>query len=167
MTSILPNEQPAPEVKKDPITTQNRFLGSVVKEFSDVIFEQTALTLWVGNIDAHSKSQRVKALMTALVSIKARDEMEGMLAGQMVGLYNASMECLRRGMIPTLSPETRKQNLDQAAKLTSTYMKLMDGLQRYRGKGQQKVTVEHVHVHPGGQAIVGNVATRGGGSAKI
>ena len=26
-----------------------------------------------------------------------------------------------------------------------------------RGKGQQKVTVEHVHVHPGGQAIVGTV----------
>ena len=25
------------------------------------------------------------------------------------------------------------------------------------GKGQQKVTVEHVHVHEGGQAIVGNV----------
>jgi hypothetical protein len=29
------------------------------------------------------------------------------------------------------------------------------------GKGQQKVTVEHVHVHEGGQAIVGNV--EGGG----
>jgi hypothetical protein len=27
----------------------------------------------------------------------------------------------------------------------------------YRGKGQQKVTVEHVHVHSGGQAIVGAV----------
>jgi hypothetical protein len=28
---------------------------------------------------------------------------------------------------------------------------------RHRGKGQQKVTVEHVHVHSGGQAIVGTV----------
>ena len=27
-------------------------------------------------------------------------------------------------------------------------------LNRYRGQGQQKVTVEHVHVHSGGQAIV-------------
>jgi hypothetical protein len=33
---------------------------------------------------------------------------------------------------------------------------------RHRGKGQQKVTVEHVHVHKGGQAIVGAV---GGGFA--
>jgi hypothetical protein len=35
-------------------------------------------------------------------------------------------------------------------------------LNRHRGKGQQKVTVEHVHVHEGGGAIVGNVESRGG-----
>jgi hypothetical protein len=34
---------------------------------------------------------------------------------------------------------------------------LLDALNRYRGKGQQKVTVEHVHVHSGGRAIVGTV----------
>jgi hypothetical protein len=34
---------------------------------------------------------------------------------------------------------------------------LLDALNRHRGKGQQKVTVEHVHVHSGGQAIVGTV----------
>ena len=33
----------------------------------------------------------------------------------------------------------------------------IETLNRHRGKGQQKVTVEHVHVHQGGQAIVGNV----------
>lgn len=36
-------------------------------------------------------------------------------------------------------------------------------LNRHRGKGQQKVTVEHVHVHSGSQAIVGVVETPGGG----
>lgn len=36
-------------------------------------------------------------------------------------------------------------------------------LNRHRGKGQQKVTVEHVHVHSGGQAVVGVVETPGGG----
>ena len=34
---------------------------------------------------------------------------------------------------------------------------LLEALNRHRGKGQQKVTVEHVHVHSGGQAIVGMV----------
>ena len=40
---------------------------------------------------------------------------------------------------------------------------LVETLNRHRGKGQQKVTVEHVHVHEGGKAIVGNVETQGGG----
>jgi hypothetical protein len=40
---------------------------------------------------------------------------------------------------------------------------LLEALNRHRGKGQQKVTVEHVHVHAGGQAVVGTVETQGGG----
>jgi hypothetical protein len=41
-------------------------------------------------------------------------------------------------------------------------------LNRHRGKGQQKVTVEHVHIHSGAQAVVGVVETPGGGdSAKL
>ena len=34
-------------------------------------------------------------------------------------------------------------------------------LDKHRGKGQQKVTVEHVYVHAGGQAVVGMVETQG------
>ncbi len=49
-------------------------------------------------------------------------------------------------------------------KLSRTYAVLLDALNRHRGKGQQKVTVEHVHVHSGGQAVVGMVETPGGGS---
>ncbi len=49
--------------------------------------------------------------------------------------------------------------LSQANKLSRTYTLLLDALNRHRGKGQQKVTVEHVHVHSGGQAIVGTVQT--------
>jgi hypothetical protein len=43
---------------------------------------------------------------------------------------------------------------------------LLDALNRHRGKGQQKVTVEHVHVHQGGQAIVGAINSGGGGNEK-
>jgi hypothetical protein len=50
-----------------------------------------------------------------------------------------------------------------ANKLSRSYAALLDALNRHRGKGQQKVTVEHVHVHSGGQAVVGVVETPGGG----
>ena len=57
----------------------------------------------------------------------------------------------------------RSENLAQANKLSRTYATLLEALNRHRGKGQQKVTVEHVHVHSGGQAVVGVVAPAGGG----
>jgi hypothetical protein len=45
-----------------------------------------------------------------------------------------------------------------AANASRTLTELLSALDRKRGKGgQQKVTVEHVHVHAGGQAIVGAV----------
>jgi hypothetical protein len=37
---------------------------------------------------------------------------------------------------------------------------LLEALNRNRGKGMQKITVEHVNVHPGGQAVVGVVRPR-------
>jgi transaldolase len=54
-------------------------------------------------------------------------------------------------------------NGNLAVKLLRTFAAQTEALQRYRGKGQQKVTVEHVHVHTGGQAIVGSVSQSGGG----
>ena len=60
--------------------------------------------------------------------------------------------------------EGRRENLSQANKLSRTYATLLEALNRHRGKGQQKVTVEHVHVHSGGQAVVGMVETPGEGT---
>jgi hypothetical protein len=43
----------------------------------------------------------------------------------------------------------------------------MSALKEYRSKGEQKMTVQHVHVAEGGQAIVGNVnATAEGGRSR-
>src|SRR3982074_1800208 len=101
------------------------------------------------------------ASLSFLAGIEAKDELEGMLAAQLLASHNAAMECYRRAMISEQSFEGRKENLSQANKLSRTHATLLEALNRHRGKGQQKVTVEHVHVHSGGQAIVGNV--EGGG----
>jgi hypothetical protein len=57
--------------------------------------------------------------------------------------------------------EGRREKLSQANKLSRTYATLLEALNRYRGKGQQKMTVEYVHVHSGSQAVVGMVQNRG------
>ena len=76
------------------------------------------------------------------------------------------MECYRRAMLGEQSLQGRSENLSQANKLSRTYSTLLEALNRHRGKGQQKVTVEHVHVHAGGQAVVGTVETQGGGDIR-
>src|SRR5207244_12233643 len=96
--------------------------------------------------------------------IGPRDELEAMIAAQLLAAHNAAMECYRRAMLFEQTFEGRRENLSQANKLSRTYAALLDALNRHRGKGQQKVTVEHVHVNAGGQAVVGMVETRGGGA---
>jgi len=83
------------------------------------------------------------------------------MAAQLVAAHNATMECYRRAMLPEQTSDGRSENLNQANKLSRTYVVLLDALNRHRGKGQQNVTVEHVHVHSGGQAVVGMVGARG------
>ena len=75
----------------------------------------------------------------------------------MMAAHNATMECYRRSMIPGQPPEGRDLNLKHAQKLSSLYEMQLETLNKHRGKVQQKVTVEHVHVAAGGQAIVGNI----------
>ena len=77
------------------------------------------------------------------------------MAAQLIAAHNAAMECYRRAMLPEQTAEGRRENLSQANKLSRTYTILVEALNRHRGKGHQKVTVEHVHVHAGGQAVVG------------
>jgi hypothetical protein len=86
-----------------------------------------------------------------------------MIAAQLLAAHNASMECYRRAMHRDQTFQGRQENLNQANKLSRTYATLVEALNRHRGKGQQKVTVEHVHVHAGGQAVVGMLETPGGG----
>jgi hypothetical protein len=86
------------------------------------------------------------AMLAALVGIQPADELEGMLAAQLVASHNAAMECYRGAVIGEQTFEGRRENLNQANKLSRTYAALLESLNRHRGKGQQKVTVEHVHV---------------------
>ena len=98
-----------------------------------------------------------------MCGIDPKDELEGMMAVQLLAAHNAAMECYRRSMIGEQTFEGRKENLNQANKLSRTRATLLEALNRHRGKGQQKVTVEHVHVHAGGQAVVGTIENPGSG----
>jgi len=93
-------------------------------------------------------------MIHALAGIAPKDEIEAMIAAQMLACHNAAMECYRRAMIGEQSFEGRSENLTQANKLSRTHATPVEALNRHRGMGRQKVTVEHVTVSAGGQAVV-------------
>jgi hypothetical protein len=137
--------------------------GSKSDHWNNVLANQAIGSLWTKNSDAETRKRQLNATVMALSCIGPKDELEGMMAAQLIAAHNAAMECYRRAMIGDQTFEGRRENLAQANKLSRTYAALLEALNRYRGKGQQKVTVEHVHVHSGGQAVVGVVETPGGG----
>jgi len=122
------------------------------------LINQIIGTLWFDEgTSEDTQDQMIRAMLATLEGIAPRNELENLLAAQMVGTHAAAMECLRRAMSPGQTFEGRDLNLKHAAKLLGVYTRQLEALDKHRGKGQQKITVEHVNVHAGGQAIVGNV----------
>jgi hypothetical protein len=138
--------------------------GSMADDWNNFVANQTIQTHWLKGLEAEDIRRIRHATVDAMIGIAPRDEFEGMIAAQLVACHNASMECYRRAMHSEQTFEGRRENLSQANKLSRTYATLLETLNRHRGKGQQKVTVEHVHVHEGGQAVVGVVENPGRGS---
>ena len=133
--------------------------GTKDPELAQRLINQVYETLWLpAELSDEERLQHIQAAIAALRGIKPQDEVEGMLATQMVATHAAAMECLRRSMIRQQSFVGRDNNLRHAAKLLSIFAKQLETLNRNRGKGQQKMTIEHVNVEPGGQAMVGQFA---------
>jgi len=128
---------------------------------------EIAELLWLPNsLDAAEKNVRIARALKLYESIEPEGGLEGMLAAQMVGTHSAALECLRRAAVEGQTFAGRDQSLKHAQKLMTLYTQQLAALNKHRGKGQQKVTVEHVNVAAGGQAIVGNVETGQSGKVK-
>lgn len=140
--------------------------GSPDDRFNSQVANAAVATAWFPkNLTSEDRDKLVSAVVNGMMAFKPADEIEGMLAAQAVAMHHASMECSRRAMIPEQPFEAAQGFRKAAASASRALTELLSALDRKRGKAsQQKVTVEHVHVHSGGQAIVGAVAAgRAGG----
>jgi hypothetical protein len=99
-----------------------------------------------------------------------------MLAHQLAATHNSAMkmnaqlnECTER-MTSCRADERERANIQATrlagaiARMNGSFQQGIATLQRMRSGGRQVVTVQHVQVNDGGQAVVtGHVADRGGG----
>ena len=102
-------------------------------------------------------------MVGAVADIKPRDMVERMLAIQMAATHVAMVRSAR-WLANAETIDQLNAHSNGYTKLTRAYTAQMEALRKHRNGGKQTVTVQHVNVGDGGQALVGNVAT--GGRAK-
>ena len=128
-------------------------LGTADLDFFNGILNQLGSA---GSREGQIDERGLNFMLSVVKGIQPRDQLEVMLAAQMAAVHMATMTSAQRlahaENIPQHDSAERTFN-----KLTRTFATQMEALKRYRTGGEQKVTVQHVSVSEGGQAIVGNV----------
>ena len=108
------------------------------------------------------------AALAVIAGVQPKDEIEAMLAAHMAVTNIALLELVARTR-EAIAGHPYEGNgikrLDVLGNLTNKFMRTytmqVEALARKRRKGDQNITVKHVHVYAGGRAIVGNVSHRG------
>jgi hypothetical protein len=118
----------------------------------------------LANVGSGKDAQSLNFVLSVVKGIEPRDQLEAMLGAQMAAVHMATMKFARQ-----LANVEYLQEQDSAErafnKLTRTFVSQIEALKRYRTGGEQKVTVQHVSVSEGRQAIVGNVTQTSRGAA--
>ena len=128
-------------------------LGTGDIDFGTQLVHQLAAALLSGgNVD----EDKLNFMLAVIKGIAPKDQLEAMLAAQMAAIHIATLKLARHLDQAEILPQ--QDSAEQALnKLARTFAIQMETLKRYRTGGEQKVTVQHVSVGEGGQAIVGNV----------
>jgi hypothetical protein len=136
-------------------------LGTVSADFASGLINQLA---HAGSYGRQVNEDALNFMLSVVKGIKPKDQLEAMLAAQMAAIHTATMTFARR--LANVETIEQQDSAERALnKLARTFAMQMEALKRYRTGGEQKVTVHHVSVNEGGQAIVGNVNQAAGGTA--
>ena len=134
-------------------------LGTTSHAFAYGLLDQL---VEAGSKGAKADQDGINFMLAVIAGVEPRDEVEAMLAAQMAAVHMATMTFTRRlahvDNIPQQDSAARAFNT-----LARTFAAQMEALKRYRTGGEQKVTVQHVTVNEGGQAVVGHVSAAPGG----
>ena len=109
------------------------------------------------------KREQVSVAVETLEEMKPEGALQSMLAVQMIGVHNTAIKFLMQAADKDQTFEGADANVLRATRLMRLFNDQLEAFAKLKGKtSEQKVTVEHVHVHEGGQAIVGNVTRNDG-----
>ncbi len=133
--------------------------GSEHREFQSYCLGQLIAILPDAGADG-DYTLPINAAVAMLAAIAPKDEMEAMLAVQMVASNHMALLCTRRAKHAAHLPQF-EANGNMANKFARTHAAQVEALSRLRRGGKQ--IVEHVHVNAGGQAVIAGTLNHTGG----
>ena len=140
----------------DPVFGHLSLLKAVGSTDSDFLEGLKKQLVNAGSHGSAADEDGINFLLSVVKGIEPRDQIEAMLGAQMAAVHMATMTFARRlAHVDNIPQQDSAQNAFN--KLSRTFAAQVEALKRYRSGGEQKMTVQHVHVAEGGQAIVGNV----------
>ena len=133
----------------------NKALGTTSSDFVNAsLFQiQAAARSPLGGISELS----MNAALAMIEAAAPKDEIEAALAVQMAACHVAAMAVLANMDVAFATEQRVAAFGSAAARLMRTFATQVEVFRRLRNGGQQFVRVEHVHIHDGGRAIIGNV----------
>ncbi len=101
----------------------------------------------------------------AMVALGTDGGLQLMLAAQMLSIHKLQQRTMLYANASD-NLELQKYYTNSTVKLANCFVQQANILAKLQGVGGQKIIVEHVDVHQGGQAIVGNIQGGMGNKAK-
>lgn len=137
-------------------------LGSASTDFVEALLSQISTA--VPDFGDASGRKRLNFALAFIEAIRPRDEAEAVLAAQMLATQALSMDGMRRAR-GAHDRAAYNDYINASTKLSRTFVAQTEALAKLRNAGRQIIEVQHVHVYPGGQAVVGTV-NQGGGDGR-
>ena len=66
--------------------------GSRSDDWNNMLANQTVQALWLKHSDPATRDKQYSATVAALIGIGPKDELEGMMAAQLIAAHNAAMD---------------------------------------------------------------------------
>jgi len=115
-----------------------------------------------GSIGKEELLTKLNASFSVFTGMEPKDSIEAMMITQMIAVHEMTLLMSEKALITEQPNEFVEQNINRVTKLCRSYASLVEAFNKYRTKGQQKITVQHVNVNDGGQAVIGDINQGGG-----
>ena len=144
---------PTPDLESHRKRLREAFGNTMSDEFVDVLLGKLAEALRPGPFDA-LEEPTMNAALAIIHSMQPKSELQALVAVQIIATGFSGLRLLRQSQ-QQMTEDFIDVYGNYAIKLLRLQNDMIQTFDRYQRGNKQTVEVRHVHIHPGGQGVVG------------